>query len=266
LAALQEILAAAEEQAGDVGRYLNDFAAHLEAIDCPPDEVPAYLRLGEQTLGSLYVLVGQGNPSPTEMRRLALRYALDTRRPVEGDLSRFTFEREPRGWRITEDPAGPPRVLPLSLPGRSVTNFQAVRVIDGVLADPPAIPALMLTIETVLSRVPGPQDGLPGRGRPVFSYLVGPGPDAEVRVRLWVNDAEVPLRPWGDIHRLLQLLCRNPTAQYKGKHLKERGIRNASQAVAKIREDLDQVWPGAGGWLLTDPIRWAEDHAPEERG
>jgi hypothetical protein len=262
---VQEIRAAADQQAEEVGHYLDDLAAHLEAIGCPLDEVPTYLRLGEQTLGSLYVLVGQGNPSPGELRRLGLRYALDTRNPVEGDLSRFTFGRESQGWRITEDPAGPPRVLPLPLPGRLVTNFQAVRVLDCVLADPPAIPRLMLAIETILNKVPGPQDGLPGRAKPVFSYQLATGPDAEVRVRLWVNDTEVSLQQWGDIHRLLQVLCCNPTSQFKGRHLKERGIRNASQAVAKIREALEQVWPEASGWLLTGPIRWAEGHAPEER-
>jgi hypothetical protein len=42
-------------------------------------------------------------------------------------------------------------------------------------------------------------------------------------------------------------------------------IANASRAVDEIRAALGQTLTGAEQWLLTGPVRWAENHGPEER-
>ena len=80
----------AEETAALVSAYLDAIVEHLEAIGCSPADVASYLRCRQQTLASLYLLIAQPNPSPTETRKLALRLALDARKPIEGNLERFT--------------------------------------------------------------------------------------------------------------------------------------------------------------------------------
>jgi hypothetical protein len=260
----EAILYEAERQADDVGNYLNYVVDHLEAIGCPPTEVLNYLRLGKQTLASLYLLAAKGNPSPMEMRRLALRYALDARRPV-ADLARFMWKREPGGWRIAEYPADKPWILPSLPPGRLVKGLHAVQVLDCVLADPPAVPRLMEVIENILEKVPGALDALPTPGKPAFIFQISVERGACPRVRLWLNDKEIPLKWSEDVHKLLRELCRDPAGQFSGSALKRRQIINPSRAVKVIREALDQTYPGAGGWLLTHPVRWADGHAPEER-
>jgi hypothetical protein len=53
-----------------------------------------------QTLSSLHVLIAESrNPSPSAIRALALRYALDARRPVES-LLHLCWKRVPEGWWI----------------------------------------------------------------------------------------------------------------------------------------------------------------------
>jgi hypothetical protein len=87
-----------------------------------------------------------------------------------------------------------------------------------------------------------------------------------VRVRLWINDSEVKLPHWKDIHNLLKSLCTNPQEELRGRATERNSnITNASQAVTKIQKALEATWADAKGWLLTNPIRWADGRAPALR-
>ena len=97
----------APQNGNPLGQFLGEWVSHLEAIGCPPADVLKYFEQSDRTLATLYLLLAQpGNPSPTEMQRLALRYALDARQPIEGDVSLFKLRRESDCFRIAvQDPA-----------------------------------------------------------------------------------------------------------------------------------------------------------------
>jgi hypothetical protein len=158
-----------------------------------------------------------------------------------------------------------PKVLPVQLRGPLVKDPHAVRVLDCVLAEPPAVLRLMELIENILKKAPEARDTLPAPGQPAFNFEASSGPEGDPQVRLWINDREVPLKRWADIHRLLAELCRDRKGQFSASAMKKRGVTNPSQAVREVRKALDQTYPGADRWLLTDPIRWKDGHAPKER-
>jgi hypothetical protein len=240
------------------GAYVDHFVAHLEAIGCTPAEVPEYLRLRDQVLASLYLLLQRPNPSPDAMRRLALRFALDTRRPIEGDLSRFRRFREERYWQIAEEP----NELVLAEP---IKNAQAAAVLDYVFTDPPQIMRLTDLIEHLLHKVPTAEDALPRDSKPLFQFSITQTTDGP-HVRLWINRKEVTLRSRDAVHKLLQRLCRQPDQRLAGRELERKlQISNVSQTVHVIREALEATHRGAGQWLQTDPLGWVDGHAPEER-
>jgi hypothetical protein len=239
---------------------------HLEAIGCHPESVAEYIRLEQRTLASLYHLVREPAPSPTKLQRLVYRAALDARRPIQGDINRFTCQHGSQGWVITEYPSAGHTVVPLPPPGgvRPVWNPIVGAILRCVLADPPRIANLMGIIERALGGVPGQSDTLEGSPAPTFTFAVTEGAIKGPRVRLWIGDREVALPGVADVHKLLRELCLHPDARWKGRQLqRERHLTNASQAARQIKEALQSTYPEAGGWLLTEPfLSWADDHRP----
>jgi hypothetical protein len=237
--------------------------AHLQAIDCKPEEVAGYFRLRRQTLASLYILVSKLNPSPSEMKKMALRFALDARMPIEGDIDRFTWRREPGRWEVVQYPSVAHRLMQLTLPPRLVDDAFAVAVLDCVFRNPPPIHGLMELIESIFNGPSQAGDTLEGAGQPCLTYAVA---EDQRHVRLWVGDREVQLVGWRDVHQLLRELCTKPDTPLKGREAGRRlGINNASQAASEIRKALEATLHGAREWLLTNPIRWATGHVPQHR-
>lgn len=260
--AVMQIERHAENSADSLGRFLEGYVAHLEDIGCPAGSVENYVRLERQTLASLYYLVQRTAPSPTEMRRLALRAALDARSPVEGNLSRFESERTPGGWVISEHPGTVP-ILPRPYRHRVVRNALLNKVLDCILSDSPKIFELMRVIETIFGEPPHKAETLEAAACPTFSFAVGEAakrPD----VRLWVNELAIRLPGRADVHKLLKVLCLNPGVKFTGAMLRrDHGITNPSLAARLARAALERVYPDAGRWLLTNPhVCWAEGHHP----
>src|SRR5262249_45480466 len=121
-----------------------------------------WLHLGpEEPFGaSLYALIAQPNPSPGEVKRLALRLALDARRPVGGDINRFTWQRTEGGWLIGEYLSVTHRALPFPMSSHLVTDPLVVLVLDQVLVDRPNPYKVLQAIELILGGPPQSNDTL----------------------------------------------------------------------------------------------------------
>ncbi len=158
---LCQMIRAAHADAESVAEHLNHLAEHLWAIGCTGKaEVEGYFVLAKRTLASLYGEAAKPHPSPRVLSKLALRYALDARRPIEGDIDRFHVQRLHDGWNVIEYPSLAMRVPAIPLPGRIVKNIFAVRILDDLRAQPPDFYRLMGHLESLLGGVPAATDDL----------------------------------------------------------------------------------------------------------
>ncbi len=191
---LGSIIAMAERDAISVGNHLDHLVEHLSSIGCTNSaDVEEYFGLANRTLASLYLEAAKARPSSNELTRLALRYALDARRPVEGEVGRFAFRRYKNAWEVIEYPSVAKRVPAIPLPGRLVKNVFAVRILDCLRREPPAIYALMGLIEDLLGGVPVEADGLSGSGK---CAVPGRRPNIMVDLKksiVWLNNEPVPV-------------------------------------------------------------------------
>ncbi|MBC8867946.1 MAG: hypothetical protein H8E44_00940 [Planctomycetes bacterium] len=154
-----KIVATAHADADVAAEHLDQLTEHLLEIGCTcKAEVEEYFQAANRTLASLYFVAAKAQPSPDGLKRLAIRYALDARQPVEGDLRRFEFRRLERGWEAVEYQSVAARRLPFQLPGCVVRDIYAVLILDFVFASPPRIFDLMELIENLLGGVPSRTD------------------------------------------------------------------------------------------------------------
>jgi hypothetical protein len=265
------VVAGAELDAALVGQYLNTLVDDLIATGCPPTGVEAFLRNRQQILASLHRLIqSTPHPSPNEMRKLALRFALDPREPIEEPLNLFMYHRVRAGGQITQYPPGL-GVLPCRF--RVVKDPRTIKLLNLVYANPPDTGKLMVLIESVLGKRPQASDALSGETFARFTFEICPQPNKTWPiVRLWIEDDEVPLKKWEGIHLLLDLLCRKPQTSGTSKEIGESlEIGHIGQVTAAIKRALRGP-PLAGGppfdkggWLETRPLRWATGHNPVPR-
>ena len=118
----------AEADADALVVYLDDWVKHFQAIGCPCSQIANYFRLARQTLASLYFAAARPTPSPTEVKLLALRYALDARQGAQGPPDRFLLKRCDQYWEVR---AHPEMALPeLPYPPQVVRDPFAVRLLD----------------------------------------------------------------------------------------------------------------------------------------
>lgn len=144
-----------------LGRYIESVVDHLQSIDCTTEEeVGDYFISARKTLASIYLAVSQARPSPAELTKLALRFALDPRKSIEGDLRRFSLSRTEDGWEVIAYPSLAMKVPAIPLPGRSIKDVFAVQILNLLHHDPPQIFKLMNLIEFRLGCVPSGSDGL----------------------------------------------------------------------------------------------------------
>jgi hypothetical protein len=212
----------------------------------------------------MYLELSRPQPSPTELRRLSIRYAIDPRKPVDGDVRRFRRQRLESSWKIEEASSPTLARISVDLPYIVVAHPHAVPLLDLVMGEIPRHQELISLIEDIFGGRPSEADGLEAQPRPAFTYRVHES-DERPTVELWIGDKEVALRNWKDIHKLLQKLCEQPEARLSLKQVKVLGVQNASQACAEIKKALEATRCGAGAWLLTVPIRWAERRSPRRK-
>jgi hypothetical protein len=261
---IAKIRQSAEEDAEALIAYVDSLVEKFESIGCKHSEIHGYFRLAHQTLASLYFAVSLPSPSPTEVKKLALRYALDARKAVEGSLDRFHLTRKESYWEVREYPGIAVSSIPM--PPRCVRDLVAVDVLDQVFRGKLDTYRLMELIEWWLHGRPSKDDALPLARKPRFTYQISLSDSCEPTVALWVGGAKVKLPRRRDVHILLDYLCSKPDRRLTGRQCRdELRISNASEACHLIREALSTVDPRAGEWLLTDPIRWAPDSAPTVR-
>src|SRR5262249_31624762 len=144
--------------------------AHLLSVGCKPEDVAAYFHLRRRTFASLYAFIAQPNPSPGEVKRLALRLALDARRPVGGDINRFTWQRLKSGWLVGESPTVSHRTMLFPLSSQLVTDPLVVLILDRVFAEAPSQYRIMEVIEFILGGPPRLGDTLEALAGPLFEY------------------------------------------------------------------------------------------------
>ena len=109
---ISQIVATAIADADSLVEHIDQLAEHLSALGCTTKaDVEHYFRKANRTLVSLYFAARQPQPSPNEHETRA-GYALDARRPVEGDLRRFEMRRLADAWEVVEHSSAAVRVLP----------------------------------------------------------------------------------------------------------------------------------------------------------
>ena len=266
-ARLEQVIGDVERSTTDrahaLAGYLACLTEHFQTIGCGPDQVEAYLRLAQQTLASLYLSAASSQPSPTELKQLALRYALDARHALEGRVERFVLTRRTDTWAVREYPSLALTMPAIPIPPRIVRDPVAVAILDHVFTGPPEIYRLLEFLELLLGGRPSRQDALPPARPPRFTYRLE-NRDGEPTVRLWVGTCQVELPKRRDVHRLLEVLCEKPACRLSGPQAREdHEIANPSEACKLIRTALQRARIGADQWLCTTPIQWAPGRAPK---
>jgi hypothetical protein len=154
-------VAAASLDADLVATHIDQLTDQLLEIGCIGETgIEQYFQAKKRTLASLYFAATEANPSPDTLKRLALRYALDARQSVEGDLRRFEILRVTRGWRVIEYRSVAECGTPFRLPGRILEDIYTVLILDHLLARPPEVFEMMALIENLLGGVPKKTDCL----------------------------------------------------------------------------------------------------------
>ena len=162
---LGSIVSAAMADADAVANHLDHVVDHLLSIGCTSKAaVQRYFLLESRTLASLYFEAAKAHPSPTELTKLALRYALDARRPIEGDIGRFEIRPFEKVWKVIEYPSIAMRVPAIPYPGRIIKNIFCRANPRLPAARPPDIFRLMELIESLLGGVPTQADCLDVNG------------------------------------------------------------------------------------------------------
>ncbi len=167
--------------------YPVGLAAKLEQIGCQPEEVEGYRQSEKRVLASMYLEAERPHPSSLRLRQLAMRYALDARKPINDDLTRFKWNHTDDGLIITNtnssteaakwneltneqsknDPddlwedTGPEAYVPVAWPGVHITDLHSQHVLS--LASQKSLPSteIMDWIESRLGKVPTQDDALP---------------------------------------------------------------------------------------------------------
>ncbi len=236
----------------------------LYRLKIQPHDVAAYRRLERQTAASLYLEATRPHPSQAKLKQLALRFALDARRPFGGHLLQLAYRRTEAGWVIAVDGMVAAIVMPDDFPGQLVNEPWAVQFLDTVFQSADPSQDLITVIEWFFGRAPTEAESLGADRKPAFTFCEASS-DEQQLVELRIAGRRVEIPNWRDIHHLLQRLCGFPEAKLVGKDARAAGVVNPSQACGKIRAALEAAHAGAGDWLQTSPIGWKPGFAPRER-
>lgn len=226
--------------------------------------VGQYQRIENQVLASLHLALKEKHM--TVARRLALQLALDVRQPITGDPGRFEYIVADENHVLWEWPsvASKLEASDPTPPALTISRGIPVLLLDCISTRPLRVDDALDLIESALGRVPAAIDCLPPETAR-FIYWSQRDKEERVRVRLWINELEVKLPAWRDVHDLLHAMCRNRKFSMRLKDIEESETlhaSNPSQACKRIQQALEAAFVGAGGWLQTRPVSWATGQAP----
>ncbi|MCE9555384.1 MAG: hypothetical protein K8T91_18700 [Planctomycetes bacterium] len=144
-----------------LGNHLDGVVAHRKSIGCTSEqEVADYIDLERRVLVSLYSESAKPSPSPTVLLKLALRYSLDARKEIEGDIQRFDLRRRPTGWEIIEYSSPALKIAGVDMPGRLITNVFKVTILDFLHCETPPFFQVLTFLERLLEGVPNKKESL----------------------------------------------------------------------------------------------------------
>ena len=236
---------------------------YLKDTGTTNDSARETVKLGKLTLGSLYrASLSRDAPYSDDLTRLALRFALDPRQEITGDLRRFSWEPNDTGWIIHLRPLNQSVIgtlLPPAEPGRQIKFPTSVQVLNYVLGRPRQLDELRRLIWEILGHEPTKLDELPAPRKQRFTFRI----HHNGTVQLWIEKAEVRLPKHQDVHKLLNHLCDEPERKFNSPEIED--VRNLSRAARDVQKAMATVYAPAADWLETDPFGWAKDHSPKRR-
>jgi hypothetical protein len=152
---ISNIVAEAGFEADLLGTYLSDLVDHLRAIGCTTrNAVLAYVAAMDQVLAELHLELRTARPSPTRVKQLVARYALDPRMPITVPAHHIQFRARPDGFEIAVVPHDQTPLTSLPYPGCVVRSRPVTRLIELVSGAEPRFSEMMELIETLLGYVP----------------------------------------------------------------------------------------------------------------
>ena len=207
------------------------------------------MQLERRILASLYFLAKESVPSPTKLKRLALRLAIDARKEIHDHYSYDVFSDDNDKMVVQRITIATP-FTPAEK--RVIRVYRVCQKLDP--------PELVVRIEQRFVNPPDMGETLESNSPARFVYSV----DGE-RIRLWIAGNEVHGVHRKDVQELLKHLVKNPYSQIPGRQLErksEKRLKNASLAGRVLRNALRTTLKEANSWYVPRPPRWAEGIAP----
>lgn len=147
---------------------LNELVSQLDVLECVDRrDVFEYFAAADRVLLKLYAELRRPRPSPTRLRQLVVRYALDARRCIDAPAHQIEIRRQAGGYEIAVVAPGYSSLRSLPYPGVIVRNPFARQILAIALAEPPRYTDLMQYIEMLLGYVPEELDSADPRLMPV---------------------------------------------------------------------------------------------------
>lgn len=157
---IRQIEADAHKDAVLVAAYLDQLIVRLEQYGCTSQAaIEQYLDAQDQVLTALYAELGRPHPSPTNLLRLSVQYALDARKVIDVPAEQIDIRRRKAGFEVAVIPRGQVKIRSLPYPGQVIANPFANHLLSLVLQQPPAYSEILRLIESLLQRIPADANG-----------------------------------------------------------------------------------------------------------
>lgn len=156
-----------------VGEQIFGYAEQFHGLGCSSEsDMHGFFDAAECVLAELYHEAGKPSSSPTRLMRLALQYAMDPRRLIEGDIERFHLRWTSNGLEIVEYPSLGKKVLAFPYPGRRLRNIYACKILELLNDNTPQLFALRKLLEGILGEnPPEPRTATLNAKRPLGSQI-----------------------------------------------------------------------------------------------
>ena len=138
-----------------LGEHISGYAEQFYLLGCTTEsDMHDFFNAAELVLAELYHEAGKPHASPMRLTRLGLQYALDPRRPIEGDIQRFHLRWTDSGLEVVEYPSVAQKAVSIPHPGRSIRNIHAKRILALLSSGSPQFFRLRKLIEEILGESP----------------------------------------------------------------------------------------------------------------
>ncbi len=248
------------DRADAVGIFLTGCVRQFEMLAVQPPDVHDYLLWEQRVLGSLYGAVREPVLSPSRIKELAIRFAVDPRRPLQGHLLQYVVDFNDGGIAIGKYPENMPYSQLQPPAARKVVHTLFAKILlKHVFAQEINARELIDFVEGIFIGVPPAGLTLDNVQHDRLTYSHEGG-----RIRMWVMGQEV-MRIHGAYEQLLlRIMCQDPTICSTASGLKNREprLKNPWSAVRKVRDAMRAIAEEAGDFILTKPLRWADGVVP----